>query len=561
MHRPIELIDLNNQQARDAAHAKVSWPVNLTPASVSYSSHGHLLIIGSEESLCRRAASSLQDAGFASLSLLITDITTKGDTSRDDVWLATENLPCHYAKQVTVEGYLGQFTVHVDSEAGQVDLATACIARPHFDLILDLGAMPCLALELPPPGYFNASWGSDTYQQALAELPGFIGEFEKPKYFNIDHTLCAHAGRGQPGCTRCLDVCPANAISSHQQRIEAWIEIDPFRCHGAGSCTSVCPTGAIQYRIPEAQRQQDFVRRLLGTYRESGGTQPVVRFAERGYLENETTQPAPHVLDVPLEELGAAGLDHWMGALADGACEVRIQQTRSLPDSLAALIVDQLEQAHIMLDSLGHDRHRLRLLAEDDTTQRDGAPTLAPIGQRASITGSTKRELLNDCLTWLAETGTPQPERRQMPTGAPFGTLRVDVDACTLCMSCVAVCPTPALAGGRDQPQLSFREADCVQCGLCSNACPENAIELVPGFLAASERLERQVCKEEAAFECISCGKPFATSSTISSIKAKLANHPYFAGDAMLRLEMCEDCRVKDVWRTLAKDPNAQLKV
>ena len=29
----------------------------------------------------------------------------------------------------------------------------------------------------------------------------------------------------------------------------------------------------------------------------------------------------------------------------------------------------------------------------------------------------------------------------------------------------------------------------------------------------------------------------------------------------MTRLEMCEDCRVKDVWKTMARDPEAQLKV
>jgi hypothetical protein len=83
----------------------------------------------------------------------------------------------------------------------------------------------------------------------------------------------------------------------------------------------------------------------------------------------------------------------------------------------------------------------------------------------------------------------------------------------------------------------------------------------VPGFLAAPERLARRVIKEEDAFACIRCGKPFATASTIASIQRKLADHPYFAGEARARLEMCEDCRVKDVWQELARDPERQLKV
>jgi len=164
-------------------------------------------------------------------------------------------------------------------------------------------------------------------------------------------------------------------------------------------------------------------------------------------------------------------------------------------------------------------------------------------------------------LARLAELGEPTPERQAVPAGAPYGAIAVDSDACTLCMACVSNCPTPALKAGGDRPALSFLEADCVQCGLCAEACPEQAITLKPGFLVAPERETRQVCHEEAAFECINCGKPFATVSTVAAIKHKLADHPYFAGDAMARLEMCEDCRVKDVWQTMARDPDAQLKV
>ena len=164
-------------------------------------------------------------------------------------------------------------------------------------------------------------------------------------------------------------------------------------------------------------------------------------------------------------------------------------------------------------------------------------------------------------LARLAELGTPSGERHAMPQGAAYGGINVDSAACTLCHACVSNCPTPALKSGGNTPALSFLEADCVQCGLCEQACPEDAITLEPGFLAAPARETRHICHEEAAFECISCGKPFATASTVATIKAKLANHPYFAGDAMTRLEMCEDCRVKDVWKTMARDPEAQLKV
>ncbi|WP_168012850.1 4Fe-4S binding protein [Halomonas salinarum] len=592
MNQRIDLTSLDadhNLAARETAQSRISWPVNLTPESVTYSSDGHLLIIADELS-GRHAARELHNQGLASITLLViaavsadghrpTDKNRTADpSSGNDTPLEEETklaslledttfLSVHYAHDWQLEGYLGQFTLTLPHEDGGIDLAKASIGRAHFDLVLDLAEHPTLTLELPPPGYTAARWGSEPYQQAISDLPQQVGEFAKPRYFQINHDICAHDSHGKTGCTRCLDVCPADALSRKSGRIESWIEIDPMRCHGAGSCTSACPTGAIQYRLPPPVDQQAYVERLLAAYRLAGGKEAVVRFAEADFLAGEST-PAGHVLDVPLEELGAAGQDHWLAALAAGAAEVRVQLTEHLPASLRALIEDQYHQAITLLEALGHDTRRLSLLAPNDSERRDAPPLLPSIAQRDSTeaeftspSDAGKRGRLNAILAYLAETGQPSGQRHIMPAGAPFGDVAVNKDTCTLCLGCVAVCPTPALAGGKTSPELSFREADCVQCGLCEEICPEDAIHLVPGFLASPERTSRQVRKEEAAFPCIRCGKPFASVSTISSIKAKLADHPYFAGDAMARLEMCEDCRVKDVWQDLAHDPESQLKI
>ncbi|SDK80753.1 Ferredoxin [Franzmannia pantelleriensis] len=553
----------HNEQAQSAALARVSWPTNLTPANVSYQSQGHLLVIGDADA-CRVACDTLiqhlHADGLRSITLMV-DAAGKASASLNDL---PDGVICQRADlrkhSLSISGYLGCFSVMLQRADESIDLAKASLTRPHFDLVLDVGETPCLTLELPPPGYHAVQSGTPAFAETLAALPDMVGEFDKPKYFQIDHDLCAHAGRGQQGCTRCLDVCPADAITSQQQRIEAWIEIDPFRCHGAGSCTAACPTGAIQYRLPQPQAQQEFVARLLAVYREAGGQLPIVRFADRATLEHQATSPAGNMLDVPLEELGAAGLDDWLAALAQGACEVRVLRPADMPARMAAQIDDQLRQAHVILEGLGLDPQRIGLLDASDAAVNEPLPHFPALTTGPMPAGS-KRERLNANLDWLAQQGQPSGERHALPANAPFGGLDVDAAACTLCMSCVAVCPTTALAGGEDQPQLSFREADCVQCGLCDSACPEDAISLVPGFAASPARSERMICKQEAAFECISCGKPFATASTIANIKAKLADHPYFAGEAMARLEMCEDCRVKDVWHELARDPHAQLKV
>ena len=96
-----------------------------------------------------------------------------------------------------------------------------------------------------------------------------------------------------------------------------------------------------------------------------------------------------------------------------------------------------------------------------------------------------------------------------------------------------------------DRPELSFAEAQCVQCGLCRNTCPESVISLEPRLSFKEAALAHQIIKEEEPFKCIRCNKEFGTKSTIERMVAKLEGHPMF-GDAggTDRLKMCEDCRV-----------------
>ena len=110
-------------------------------------------------------------------------------------------------------------------------------------------------------------------------------------------------------------------------------------------------------------------------------------------------------------------------------------------------------------------------------------------------------------------------------------------------------------------PQLRFVEQNCVQCGLCERACPENAVRLSSRLLLDERRIQAVELTADTPFECVSCGKGFAPKRTVDKMLEKLSAHPYFQGEAIQRLKMCEDCRVQDIYSDLSAHPEKQLEL
>ena len=47
-------------------------------------------------------------------------------------------------------------------------------------------------------------------------------------------------------------------------------------------------------------------------------------------------------------------------------------------------------------------------------------------------------------------------------------------ERCTMCGSCVAVCPQSCITGG--EPPFVIRQEHCLHCGNCLRACPVGAV-------------------------------------------------------------------------------------
>lgn len=458
-----------------------------------------------------------------------------------------------YGEPSELRGHLGRFSVRLQTPKGE-DLALAALTNadhPYFDLVLDLRRSPALTMDVPPFGYYAPRGDSEALERALVEMPEMTGEFEKPRFFNYSPDICAHGNSGLTGCTRCIDACPTDAIRS----IGEMVEVDPYLCQGGGSCATACPTGAIIYAYPGPKDTLSAVRTLLSSYRNAGGEHPVVLFydAEHGVelLQEAARQVPHHVLPFAVEEIGSVGMDTWLATLAYGASRVELLDHDRVAPSVRAEIDAQLRFAHAMLEGLGHDPDRLRKRYGRLPAIDDGESVPEALTAASFETFNEKRGTLRLALDHLATVaGSAAQPVFGLPQGAPFGQVQVDQNACTLCMACPQVCPTSALTDAGDKPQLNFNEDLCVQCGLCETACPENAITLEPRFVTDWERRRQtRTLAEEEPFCCVSCGKAFATPSTIERMLSRLEGHHMFQSEEQRRrLKMCGDCRVKDLY-------------
>jgi ferredoxin len=259
---------------------------------------------------------------------------------------------------------------------------------------------------------------------------------------------------------------------------------------------------------------------------------------------------------MPVWHTASLGLDVWLSAVAMGASQVAVLTTgEEAPQYLDALR-GQMDVAETVLGGLGYDGRHFTLLQARTLGDLDQELQLL-VRQRAAAPerpaqfslAPEKRATLELALDHLVEYAPVRPAVVPMPAhGSPFGSVQVDKDRCTLCLSCVSACPASALQDNAALPQLRFIEKNCVQCGLCASTCPEQAITLEPRLLLARERREARVLNEAQPYACVRCGKPFGTLKAIEAMLARLGGHPMFQGAAAERLKMCGDCRVIDIY-------------
>jgi ferredoxin len=521
---------------------------------VTLSSDGVILIYGRDEAAI--------EAGRLLADHL--DVTVMLKTASEITPPAATVFPIVKGTLCNAKGHLGAFELTIDDYAPPhpssrdrfVFETSRSGATSRCDLVLDLSGEPLLfpAHDLRD-GYLRADPKNPAaVLRAVLKARDLVGTFDKPKYVDFAPELCAHSRSKLTGCHRCLDLCPTGAITPSGDHVSINAEV----CAGCGQCAAACPTGAASYALPPADTQLHKLRALLLGYHDAGGSGPAVLVHDGGHgtalidaLSRHGDGLPANVLPFAVNEVTQIGVEAIVSAFAYGAASMHFL-LRAKPLHDVAGLSQTIAMADAVLSGLGFSGRRIATIETDDPEilieHLRGIETLATLSPPATFrTVGKRRDLLRFALGELHRVSPTPVDVIALPEGAPIGTVSVNVDGCTLCLSCVSVCPTGALRDDPERPVLKFVEDACVQCGLCKSTCPEKVITLTPQIDFRAVRATAKIIKEEEPALCIRCSKPFGVKSTIDRIAAKLEGRHwmYAAGDKRVdALRMCADCRV-----------------
>jgi ferredoxin len=370
-------------------------------------------------------------------------------------------------------------------------------------------------------------------EKNLPQLFASIFASQIDETVTCNNQLCQYSGRLDLGCDLCSRVCTHGAISKGHEGIL----IDQQKCKECGACIAICPTGAMQsLRFTD----QNFIQYCKTVPFEPGCTVVIGKEAALHtfwWLHRDKKFKQTLFMEHPLP--GALTTMHFLFLLARGAGRILLLTDiaeKNIPRR-------QIQQVNAIICALIAKTEPLKSISPDKLAQaleQRSPPLLSSVYTEYNFTNRKEKQVSLLSFFLQHALAAEQPDKELF---SEFGHIICDQDRCTLCTACVSGCHIQALVADNKRFALQHTPSLCVQCGLCTQVCPENALSLQPGLNLHIDFFKERILARAEPVTCLKCGKVFGTRESLTKVMTVLTTKNLWDSDDDL-LSYCETCRV-----------------
>ncbi|WP_066350669.1 4Fe-4S binding protein [Aliarcobacter skirrowii] len=351
------------------------------------------------------------------------------------------------------------------------------------------------------------------------------------KTITYDKSICQYHERKDEVCSKCVEVCPTNAITKDEKSRRLVFSL--VDCIACGECVSVCPSGSLN----SANTSRDSLYEISLFYKD---TKPLI-ISSKANIENINVDLKENVLPLFI-----------VGDIFDETMLLTYLQVSgsSLIYFSNNVSKGTLESIRIVNDIYFKKYGKVAVYLVSNEEELNDALQKQEVIENSyynfNQNDMKKREVFSQRLQKIVG----NDDLGVVKTGPDIHYARVLVNEanCTLCLSCVGACNVDALFANESDFTLRVNPSLCTACGYCELVCPEkdcltlknDELELNPTWFQES------ILAKDKLFACVECGKEFATTKAIEKIASIMA--PIFAktSEAKKRtLYCCDVCKPK----------------
>lgn len=266
-------------------------------------------------------------------------------------------------------------------------------------------------------------------------------------------------------CSKCMDICPTDAISLVSKRIS----IDSTKCNSCNACIGICPTSTIingEFDTSSFIIKSGFDKDLNLTCNSSKTCISIFKVEELislGLRANSVTCDMSKCDDCKLN----------IDSMVSDVIEKNIEEAnRFLSDINRQVISINKEVVEIsrrqVLKSFVKDVNSIDTQDDNIDILFDPKETLPK--SRVIFQNSLKAVIEN------------LPTEKKNDKFSFFTHKNIDFKSCDNCGDCVQFCPTNALSFTSDKTKILFMQLRCISCGICDDICKQKAFSSDDSF-------------------------------------------------------------------------------